>query len=133
MNVGIIFHDRVDLTMDGQAEEGGVQGGRVADDEDRDIVDGGGDVTDLVTASSDQNDHLIVANTLHHLSHSTAHTGPEMLGRKVRKLVMPRSISVTLDHQSPGEESSQTVHLCCCLSLWWWATLPSLSLPLTEC
>ena len=82
MNVGIIFHDRVDLTMDGQAEEGGVQDGRVADDEDRDIVDGGRNVTDLVAASSDQNDHLIVANALQHLSHSTAHTGPEIRGEK---------------------------------------------------
>ena len=78
MNVGIIFHDRVDLTMDRQAEEGGVQGGRVADDEDRDIVDCGRDVTYLVIGPSDQDDHLIVANTLHHLSHSTADTGPEI-------------------------------------------------------
>ena len=80
MNVWIIFHDRVDLTIDCQAEEGGMEGGRIADDEDRDIVDGGGDVTDLFTGPCDQDDHLIVANILHHLPHSTAYTGPDNIG-----------------------------------------------------
>ena len=75
MNVRIVLHHRVELTMAGDGEEGGMEGGGVADDEDWDSVDGVRNVGDFISSASDQYDHFIVTNTIQYFANSTTDTG----------------------------------------------------------